>query len=71
MNKGVKINPARLAELQVEKGLDYVQLAKAAGVSRVTVHNVLNGKGCLLFTALSLAAALGVPLSELTEEAQP
>ena len=57
----------RLRDIRIRKGLSQTQLAKDAGVSRVTIRR-LEKQGlehCVLLTAKTIAEALGVTIDDL------
>jgi len=60
----------RLKELREAKGLSQEKLAAAAGLTGTTVASLEHGASCQMSSALKLAAALGVSLSELMGEDQ-
>lgn len=65
---GIRLDRAKFAAAQVRANLNGKKLAEKAGVSRVTVTAVRNGKSCSELTAQKLAAGLGVRLSDITEK---
>jgi len=60
----------RLKELRTARGLSQEKLAAAAGLTSVTVATLERGASCQMSSALKLAKALGVSLSELMGEDQ-
>lgn len=59
----------RIKHLLVDKGMSAAQMASLAGVSRNAIHLILSGKTKpSLETAIQIASALGVPLSQLLGE---
>lgn len=51
----------------LEKNHNVLQLAKASGISRVTISSIRSGKSCSPVTAKKIAAALNVPIENLIE----
>jgi len=58
----------RLEEVMVEKGISKRKLTKLAGVNRITLYNLLNGKDCRLSTLRKIAKALGVKVTDLLKD---
>jgi transcriptional regulator with XRE-family HTH domain len=54
-----------VTEIRHRQRMSISRLAAKAGVSRVTVYAVERGESVSLETLVSIAAALGVPLSEI------
>lgn len=54
-----------VTEIRQRQNLSISHLAIKAGVSRVTVYAVERGETVSLETLVSIAAALGVPLSDI------
>ncbi len=68
MEHEMKISPANVRRLRIERGWSQDQLAIASGLSLRTVQRV-EGEGIAsLNTAASLAATYSVPLAQLREE---
>ena len=65
----MRINRMKLAEELVRKDLTQAELAEMAGVSRVTISNVKNGKSCSDSVGFKIAKALGVDVKDILEEA--
>ena len=61
----MRIDPKKLVIAMLDRDLNQKELAKKAGISRVTVNSVKQGKTCSEYTAESIAKALGIPLEEL------
>lgn len=59
------LNRIALAVFLTEKRISKVKLAELAGISRITISAVCNGKSCRPETAEKIAAALGVPLDSI------
>lgn len=64
----MRIDRKKLVMAMMERDLNQKELAKKAGVSRVTVNGIKNGRGCCYETGVALAKALGMPLDDLLEE---
>ena len=62
-------NEFRIAEILKSKGITQTDLAEKIGISRVGLSKAINGNTTIT-TLRKIAAALGVPVSELFE-AQP
>lgn len=58
----IKLNTALLRADVTQKAL-----AEKAGLTRSTINNVCTGKSCSEATAIKIANALGVKLSEIRE----
>lgn len=65
----MRINRKKLIIAMLDKDQTVIQLAKASGVSRVTISNVKCGKSCSNATAEKIAKALNVPVSDIIENA--
>lgn len=65
----MRINRKKLIIAMLDNGQTVIQLAKASGVSRVTISNVKCGKSCSNATAEKIAKALNVPVSDIIENA--
>lgn len=63
----MRIDPKKLVVAMLDRDLNQKELAEKAGISRVTVNSVKQGKTCSEHTAESIAKALGTPLEELKE----
>lgn len=64
----VKINQIKLAILMVKRDWNTEETAKNAGVARQTVSYIKNGKSCTDRTAIKIANALGVEVTDLLED---
>lgn len=60
----MRIDRVKFATALARKDIKVYQLAELAGVSRVTVTSVKNGKSCYKATAEKLAAVLGPEILE-------
>ncbi len=60
----MRINRERLAAAMVRHDLNGKKLAEKAGISRITMTAVRNGKSCSKETAEKLAAVLGPGIIE-------
>lgn len=65
----MRINRKKLIIAMLDNNQTVIQLAKASGVSRVTISNVKCGKSCSNATAEKIAKALNVPVSDIIENA--
>lgn len=65
----MRINRKKLITAMLDNDQTVIQLAKASGVSRVTISNVKCGKSCSNATAEKIAKALNVPVSDIIENA--
>lgn len=65
----MRINRKKLIIAMLDNDQTIIQLAKASGVSRVTISNVKCGKSCSNATAEKIAKALNVPVSDIIENA--
>lgn len=65
----MRINRKKLIIAMLDNDQTVIQLAKASGVSRVTISNVKCGKSCSNATAEKIAKALNVPVSDIIENA--
>lgn len=63
----MRINRKKLIIAMLDNDQTVIQLAKASGVSRVTISNVKCGKSCSNATAEKIAKALNVPVSDIIE----
>lgn len=65
----MRINRKKLIIAMLDNDQTVIQLAKASGLSRVTISNVKCGKSCSNATAEKIAKALNVPVSDIIENA--
>ena len=65
----MRINRKKLIIAMLDNDQTVIQLAKASGVSRLTISNVKCGKSCSNATAEKIAKALNVPVSDIIENA--
>lgn len=65
----MRINRKKLIIAMLDNDQTVIQLAKASGVSRVTISNVKCGKSCSNATAEKIAKALNVPVSDIIKNA--
>ena len=63
----MRINRKKLIIAMLDNDQTVIQLAKASGVSRVTISNVKCGKSCSNATAEKIAKELNVPVSDIIE----
>ncbi len=64
----MRINRKALVVAMLEQNLNQKQLAELAGVSRVTVNGIKNGRSCSQHTGECIAKVLGMSLDDLLEE---
>ena len=64
----VKINPIKLAVQIVKAGLNVEQLSEKSGLGHSTLCKIRKGGKCKLETAVKIANALGVEVTELLED---
>lgn len=58
-----------VTELRCERGMTVVSLAKAAGMSRVTLYAIERGEPVSIDLLIRLAKALEVPLATIAPDA--
>ena len=63
----MRIDRIKFATELARQDITQIELAKKAGVSRVTVNGVKNGKSCSDVVAAKIAQALGVDIKYLLE----
>ena len=63
------INRVKLISIMAERRMSSIELSASAGISRSTITAVRNGKSCNEKTLGKIAAALGLDVAELLEEA--
>lgn len=66
----MKVNGKTIETRAAEKQLNFKQLATAAGVTEKTLQAARKGDEIRTDTAGRIAAALGLPVSELREEGE-
>lgn len=66
----MRIDRIKLIAEMARKNLKVKDLARLAGISRMTVTAVRGGKSCTSSTATHIARALGVDVTEIMEEAK-
>lgn len=64
----MKINQIKLGVLLAKRNWTYQTLAKESKVCRQTISYIKNGKSCSFITAVKIAEALGVEVTDLLEE---
>ena len=64
----MRIDRVKLISEMARQDLKVKELAELAGLSRLTVTAVRGGKSCSQNTALSIARALGIDVTEIIEE---
>lgn len=66
----MRIDRVKLITEMARRDLKVTELAELAGVSRMTVTAIRGGKSCSQNSALHIARALGVDVTEIMEEAK-
>ena len=64
----MRLNRMKLITELVNQDLSQTQLAEKAGISRVTLNGIKNGKSCSDKSALKIAEALNVSIEQLLEK---
>ncbi len=64
----MRIDRIKLSAELVRQDMTQVELAEKAGISRVTVSNIKNGKSCSDVIGYKIAEALGIDVFELLEK---
>lgn len=64
----MKLDKTLLAVAMARKGMNFILLSQACGVSRQTLSHINNGKSCKADVAGRIAAALDVDVTEIIEE---
>ena len=64
----MRIDRKKLAFLMFEKEMTTTDLHNKCGVSRQTLCYIRNGKSCSDATGRKIAAALGVPVTDILED---
>lgn len=67
----MRIDRVKLIAEMARRSLKVKDLSALAGISRITVTSVRCGKSCSQSTALHIARALGVDVTEIMEDNQP
>ena len=65
----MRIDRVKLATEMARREMRYIQLAKLAGISRITMSGINGGKAIHPDTANKIAQALNIPLEEIIEKA--
>ena len=63
----MRVNRKKMACFMIDANFNTKQLAEKAGVSRVTACSIKNGKSCSYDTAVKIAKALNVDVTEIIE----
>lgn len=61
----MRIDRIKFAAVLARADISSQELARRAGLSRVTISNVKSGRSCSKTTAKKIACGLGVDISEL------
>lgn len=64
----MRIDRKKLVMAMLDCNLNQKQLAELAGISRVTVNGIKNGRSCLQHTGESIAKTLKIPVEKLIEK---
>ena len=64
----MRLNRMKLITELVNQDLSQTQLAEKAGISRVTLNGIKNGKSCSDKSAFKIAEALNVSIEQLHEK---
>ncbi len=64
----MQIDRVKLITEMARRNLKVKEIAELAGLSRFTVTAVRGGRPCSEYTALNIARALGVDVTEIMEE---
>ena len=64
----MRINKIKLCIALAKRDWTMEQLSKECKVSRQTISNIKNGKSCPFLTAVKIAEALGVEVTDLLED---
>ena len=64
----MRISRIKLVTELMRLDMTQEQLAKRAGLSRVTVNSIIGGKSCSDKSGIKIADALGVPIGKLLEK---
>lgn len=64
----MRVNRIKLIALMAEKEIKTGELANSSGLARATISAVKGGKTCTFDTAVKIAKALNVPVTDLIEE---
>lgn len=64
----MRIDRKKLVVAMLDRNLTQKQLAELAGISRMTVNGVKNGRSCSQYTGECIAKALSIPLEKLIEK---
>lgn len=66
----MRIDRIKFAAILARADISSQELARRAGLSRVTISNVKSGRSCSRTTAERVACGLGVDISELLADGQ-
>lgn len=64
----MRIDRKKLVVAMLDCNLNQKQLAELAGISRMTVNGIKNGRSCSQHTGEHIAKALNLPLEKLIEK---
>lgn len=64
----MRVDRKKLVCAMMDADLNTKQLAEKAGVARATACSIKNGKSCNYETAVKLAGALKVPVTDLIQQ---
>lgn len=63
----MRLDKVKMLIIMAEKGMYQKDLAEAAAMSRGNLSTIINGKRCRPETAIKIARALGVDVTEILE----
>ena len=66
----MKLDVMRIVLILAERGMTKAEFAARSGVSRQQISTIMGRGTCAPKTAGKLAAGLGIPVAEITKEAQ-
>lgn len=64
----VRVNKIKVSVLMAKQELNQTSLANKAHMSRNNLSIIMNGKSCRIETALKIAEALGVDVTDIIEQ---
>lgn len=64
----MRVNRIKLITLMAEKEIKINELANSSGLARATISAIRSGKSCTYDTAVKIAKALDVPVTDLIAE---
>lgn len=64
----MKIDRVKIYTVMVRKGMTQADLSEKSGLASCTISKAINGRKCHMSTAVKIADALEVNVSEITED---